>query len=218
MQFSAIWSYIPLLLAGLQATILISIAALCTSLVMGVALAAAGRSANWLLRIATRIYTEIILGIPVLVLVYVIFFVFPDLGMAMPPLYAGILALTLYYAPYMAEVIRGAIAAVPPGQVEAAQTVGMSGWHIATRVIGPQAMGIALPALAGISIGLCKDTALLSVISVVELSFQTKQVVSRTYAPFETYVVVAAMYWVVLTLFEIAVRRLETRMTRYRAA
>jgi polar amino acid transport system permease protein len=218
MQFSAIWPYLPALLEGLQATVLISLAALCTSLAMGVVLVVTGKSHNKLIRTATRAYTEIILGVPVLVLVYVIFFVLPDLGMTLSPLQAGVLALTLYYAPYMAEVIRGAIKAVPEGQIEAARTIGMSSLRIAMRVVAPQAMGVALPALAGISIGLCKDTAMLSVISVVELAFQTKQVVARTYAPFETYIVVAAMYWGMLTLFEVGVRRLEAHVTRYRTA
>lgn len=218
MQFSAIWAYIPDLLSGLGTTVLVSLAAFCTAFAMGVVLVAAGLSRNSFLQAATRIYTEIILGVPVLVLLYVIFFVLPEWGMTMPPLYSGLVALTLYYAPYMAEVMRGAIKAVPAGQIEAAHTIGMSRLQIAIRVTAPQAIGVALPALAGITIGLCKDTALLSVISVAELSFQTKQVVARTYAPFETYVVVAAMYWVVLTLFEIGVRRLETSVTRYRTA
>jgi polar amino acid transport system permease protein len=94
----------------------------------------------------------------------------------------------------------------------------MSIWQIGTRVIAPQAFGVALPVLTGIAIGLCKDTAILSVISVVELAFQTKQVVSRTYAPFETYIIVAAMYWCMLSLFEILMRSLEKRITAYRMA
>ena len=71
-------------------------------------------------------------------------------------------------------------------------------------------------ATTGICIGLVKDTAILSVISVVELAFQTKQAVSRTYAPFETYFVVALIYWCMLSTFEVAMRWLERRITRYR--
>jgi polar amino acid transport system permease protein len=218
MDWSVFWKYFPQLLSGLQSTVLISLAALASSLVVGFLLVLAGRSSNkWVVRL-TRAYTEMILGIPVLVLVYVIFFVFPDIGIVMSPLSAGLLALTLYYSPYMAEVIRGAFNAVPAGQIEAARTVGMSGFDIVRRVIAPQAIGVALPPLTGTSIGLCKDTAILSVISVVELAFETKQVVSRTYAPFETYLMTAAMYWVMLSAFELAMQRLEKRVTRYRTA
>ena len=176
-----------------------------------------GRSRLSFIRVLVRVYTEIILGIPVLVLVYIIFFVFPDFGIRLSPIVAGLLALTLYYAPYMAEAIRGAVNSVSAGQIEAGLIIGMTKWQIGSRVIAPQAIGVALPTLTGISIGLCKDTAILSVISVIELAFQTKQVVSRTYAPFETYIIVAFMYWSMLTLFEIAMRKLERRVTSYRA-
>jgi His/Glu/Gln/Arg/opine family amino acid ABC transporter permease subunit len=218
MDWGLMWKYSPLLLNGLEATILISAAGLVLSLALGAVLVAAGRSGIRPLMVAARVYTEIILGIPILVLLYVIFFVMPDLGLVIEPLPAGLLTLTLYYSPYMAEVIRGAFNAIPGGQIEAARAVGMSGWQIAGRVILPQALGLALPPLTGICIGLVKDSAILSVISVVELAFQTKQVVSRTYAPFEIYLVVAAMYWVTLSLFENGMRGLERRVTRYRTA
>ena len=165
---------------------------------------------------AARIYTEIVLGIPILVLLFVVYFVLPKFGLRLPELTAGLLTLMLYYSPYMSEVIRGALNAIPAGQVEAARTVGMSGWQIARRVTVPQALGLAIPPLTGICIGLAKDTAILSLVSVPEFAYQTKQVVSRTYAPFETWLVVVICYYVVLSLFEQAMRGIERRVTRYR--
>lgn len=217
MDFSGIWQYIPNLMGGLKTTVMLSVCALTTSIIFGTVLVVVGRSRFSFIRALVRVYTEIILGIPVLVLVYIIFFVFPDFGIRLSPIVAGLLALTLYYAPYMAEAIRGAVNSVSAGQIEAGLIIGMTKWQIGSRVIAPQAIGVALPTLTGISIGLCKDTAILSVISVIELAFQTKQVVSRTYAPFETYIIVAFMYWSMLTLFEIAMRKLERRVTSYRA-
>ena len=217
MDFSGIWQYIPNLMGGLKTTVMLSVCALTTSIIFGTVLVVVGRSRLSFIRVLVRVYTEIILGIPVLVLVYIIFFVFPDFGIRLSPIVAGLLALTLYYAPYMAEAIRGAVNSVSAGQIEAGLIIGMTKWQIGSRVIAPQAIGVALPTLTGISIGLCKDTAILSVISVIELAFQTKQVVSRTYAPFETYIIVAFMYWSMLTLFEIAMRKLERRVTSYRA-
>jgi polar amino acid transport system permease protein len=217
MDFSGIWHYIPYLLKGLQVTVLLSMGALTTSLILGIILMVVGRSRFSFVRTSARIYTELILGVPVLVLVYIIFFVFPDFGIRLSPVVAGLLALTLYYAPYMAEAIRGAVNSISKGQIEAGLTIGMSKWQISSRVIAPQAIGFALPTLTGITMGLCKDTAILSVISVVELAFQTKQVVSRTYAPFETYIIVAFMYWSMLSLFEIAMRKLERHVTSFRA-
>lgn len=216
MDFAPIWKYLPQLITGFQITLWISLISLITSMAMGIVLVVIGKAKNRAVQFIARIYTEVILGIPLLVLVYVIFFVLPDFGITLQPLQAGILALTLYYAPYMAEAMRGAVNAVPNGQIEAGLVTGLSRFQIAKRVVAPQAIGVALPVLTGISIGLCKDTAILSVISVMDLTFQTKQVVARTYAPFETYVVVAAMYWSALSLFEVIMRRVEKRVTRYR--
>jgi polar amino acid transport system permease protein len=122
----------------------------------------------------------------------------------------------LYYSPYMAEVIRGALNAVPAGQIEAGRAIGMSRSSIMRRIVAPQALGLMLPPLTGNFIGLIKDSAILSVISVMELTFQAKQVVSRTYAPFETYFLVAVGYWLLTFLVETATRGLERRVTRYR--
>lgn len=216
MDWGIIWKYLPMLLEGLKATIGISIAAICTALLMGAFLVIAGRSRSRWTREVTRLYTEAILGIPILVLLYIVFFVFPRAGIVISPLAAGLLALTLYYSPYFAEVIRGAFNAIPSGHVEAGRVVGMSEFQIVRRIIVPQAIGVALPPLTGTCIGLIKDTAILSVISVVELAFQSKQVMSRTYAPFETYLVVALIYWSMLSLFEVLMRRLEQRLTHYR--
>ena len=217
MDWEVIWKYLPSLLEGLKVTIGLSAIAMCTSLIMAACLVATSRSRNKWLRGITRLYTEAILGLPVLVLLYIVFFVFPHFGVVLPPLTAGLLTLTLYHSPYFAEVIRGAMNAIPPGHIEAARAIGMSNPQIVRRIIAPQAVGVALPPLTGLSISLIKDTAILSVISVMELAFQTKQVVAQTYAPFETYFAVAVIYWCVTTTFEVAMRWVEQRVTHYRA-
>jgi polar amino acid transport system permease protein len=165
---------------------------------------------------AIRVYTEIILGLPILVLLYLIYFVLPQAGIRIGEVTAGLLTLTLYYSPYMAEAIRGAIAAVPAGQVDAARMIGLNPLQVFARILLPQTLGLMIPPLTGILIGLAKDTAILSVISVHELSYVTKRVVSRTYAPFEVWTLVAAIYWVTLTALDAALRRVEWRVTRFR--
>jgi polar amino acid transport system permease protein len=215
-DWGIIWKYTPLLLDGLKVTLWLWPAGVALALLLGAVLVAAGRSNSRLLVAATRVYTEIILGIPILVLLYVVYFVLPKFGLRLPELAAGLLTLMLYYSPYMAEVIRGALNAIPMGQVEAAQTIGMSAWQIARRITVPQALGLAIPPLTGICIGLAKDTAILSLVSVPEFAYQTKQVVSRTYAPFETWFVVVICYYVILSLFEQAMRLVERRVTAYR--
>lgn len=216
MDWGIIWKYTPLLLNGLKVTLWLWPAGVALALLLGAVLVATGRSNSRLLVVATRVYTEIILGIPILVLLYVVYFVLPKFGLRLPELAAGLLTLMLYYSPYMAEVIRGALNAIPMGQVEAAQTIGMSPWQIARRITVPQALGLAIPPLTGICIGLAKDTAILSLVSVPEFAYQTKQVVSRTYAPFETWFVVVICYYVILSLFEQAMRVVERWVTAYR--
>lgn len=209
---------LPLLAAGLKWTIVVAVLGMLLALALAVVLVAMRRSSVRLLRAPARIYTEIILGVPILVLLFIVFFVLPEAGVVIDPLPAGLVTLMLYYSPYLAEVIRGALDAVPAGQIEAARTVGMSRFRIAQRVVAPQAIGLMLPPMTGLFIGLTKDTAILSVISVAELTFQAKQVISRTYAPFEIYVLVAAGYWVLTFVLESVLRRAENSVTRYRRA
>ena len=216
MELSIIFKYAPMLLQGLQLTIIISIGGIICSLVLGSVLVALSRSGIRAVVILVRVYTEIILGIPVLVLLYLIYFVLPEVGIRFSEIPTGLLTLTLYYSPYMAEIIRGAINAIPTGQVEAARTVGMSNFQIAKRIMVPQALGLAIPPLTGICIGLVKDSALLSIISVHELAYQTKQAVARTFAPFELWAFVAFCYWAILSFWEVSMRKVEKRVTRYR--
>ena len=209
---------LPLLAAGLRWTIVVATGGMLLALALSVVLVAMRRSPYRLIRLPARIYTEIILGIPILVLLFIVFFVLPEAGIVIDPLPAGLVTLMLYYSPYLGEVIRGALDAVPAGQIEAARTVGMSRFRIAQRIVAPQAIGLMLPPMTGLFIGLTKDTAILSVISVAELTFQAKQVISRTYAPFEIYVLVAAGYWILTFVLESVLRRAETSVTRYRRA
>jgi polar amino acid transport system permease protein len=218
MDWAALVPYLPDLARGFAVTVALTAGGALAALAMAVALVLATTAGPPILRHSVRIYTEIILGLPILVLLYVIYFVLPQLGIRIGEVAAGILTLTLYYAPYLAEAIRGAIAAVPAGQVEAARIIGLGPALIFTRILLPQSLGLMIPPLTGVLIGLAKDTAILSVISVHELTYVTKRVVSRTYAPFEVWAMVAAIYWVALTALEVALRRVEWRVTRFRAS
>ena len=127
MDWAALWKYAPLLLDGLRLTIIVSIVGAFLALAFGGILVASASSGWRPLVIAVRLYTELILGVPFLVLLYVIYFVLPQLGLRLAEAPTGLLTITLYYGPYMAEIIRGAVIAIPPGQIEAARAIGMSG-------------------------------------------------------------------------------------------
>ncbi|MES2815764.1 MAG: amino acid ABC transporter permease [Pseudomonadota bacterium] len=216
MDFAVVIPYIPQLTRGVIETLKITGLGMLTSLLFALLLLFASERGGSLIRGTVRGYVGFILGMPILTLLYVIYFAAPSIGLRLDAWWAGVLTLTLYYSPYMAEAMRGAIAAIPRGQTEAARTVGLSEATILRRIIVPQALGIALPALAGLSIGLAKDTAILSVISVREFAYETRQVVARTYAPVEVWAVVALTYWVMLSTLDLGVRKLEVRVNHYR--
>jgi polar amino acid transport system permease protein len=159
-----------------------------------------------------RVYTALALGLPLLVLLYIAFFVLPEFDVLLPGKLVGTVTLALYYAPYAAGVMRAAISAIPPGTLEAAHAMGMPPAALARRIVMPQALPLLLPTLTGLAIGLLKDSALLSVISVHEFMFAAKESVSQTYAPLEVYVVVALVYWGGTSLINALTRRWERRL------
>lgn len=207
---------LPLLWTGAVFTIKIGTGIALASAVLGVVLSLALGSRLPGMVAAVRSYIAVMRGIPPLVLVLIGFYVLPTLGLTLSPPLAGAAALTAYFSAYVAVAIRGAMAALTPGQEEAAAVLGMTPIKVLLRVVVPQAWPIALPALCGLLIGLFKETALLSVISVPELTFQTKQAVSRTYAPFEVYLLAAMAYWAWSALLETVARCLERRATHFR--
>jgi polar amino acid transport system permease protein len=216
MDWSDIIPYLPQFARGFLVTIEIALVSAATSAVLASVLMLATATGNGLVRAIVATYTEIILGLPILVLLYLLYFVLPKAGVRLDETTAGVLTLTLYYSPYLAEAMRGAVTAVPVGQVEAARMIGLGDIAILARIVGPQALALMIPSATGILIGLVKDTAILSVISVAEFAYVTKQVVSETYAPFETWAFVAGVYWVTLMLFEWLMRGLERRFSLYR--
>lgn len=216
MDWNLMISSLPLLFGGFYWTIFISITGMALALLAGAVLVVMRRSPIKPISLIARAYTELILGVPILVLLFVVFFVLPDLGVVIDPLPAGLLTLMLHYSPYIAEIIRGALDAIPKGQIEAGRAIGMSRQELAKRIVLPQTVGIILPPLTGQLIGLIKDSAILSVISVQELTFVAKQIISITYSPFEIYTLIAIGYWVLTFVLELAFRKLEDRFTAYR--
>lgn len=207
---------LPLLAQGTLVTLQVSAITAFAALAGGAVLAAFCASRAKFLRLVAQIFIGAMRGIPPLVLVLIAFYVLPALGLLLDPMTAGIVALASYFSAYVAVALGSAIAAIPAGQSEAALVIGMTPRLRLLRVILPQALPIALPVLCGLLIGLIKETALLSVISVGELTFATKQAVSRTYAPFEVYMAAAIFYWATSASLEAAARALEHRTTRFR--
>jgi polar amino acid transport system permease protein len=203
---------------GLGVTILFcsvsSVLGLCLGLI--VALARLSRSA-WL-RGSAAVFVEIIRDTPFLVQAFVIFFVIPSFGVSISSTTAGIAALTLYGGAYFAESIRGAILSVPRGQVDAARAAGMSHAMAMRRIVFPQMMAYLLPPLTNQLIGLIKDSSVLSIITVPELTMATQTVLGTTFAPVEAFSMVALTYWALTAVVAALMGILEHHTPTRRAA
>ncbi len=215
MEWSVIVDRIPDLANGLLQTLWICAAGALSGLTIGAAVTLAQLSGPLLLRTLTEAYVALCLGLPLLILIYILFYVLPMYGVTLSPATVGVSALAIYYGPYFAMVMRAAILAVPAGQVEAASAIGLSPWRTAVHVLLPQAVPAMLPPLAGLLIGLFKDSALLAVVSVPEFMFHAREAVADTYAPVEIYGAVALTYWALSAVCAAAARRLELRLTAH---
>jgi His/Glu/Gln/Arg/opine family amino acid ABC transporter permease subunit len=210
-------AYVPHLLHGFIDTIWLCVLSSLLSCALGIVLTVGRRRGPRALVVLIDAYIALTLALPLLVLLYVAFYVLPDFGVLLPAPVVGILTLAIYYAPYVAQVIQAAIDAVPKGTVEAGVAIGMSPLAIARRIVAPQALPLLLPTMTGLMIGLFKDSALLSVISVHEFMFAAKGVVSETYAPLEVYFVVALVYWAATAALNHATRTWERRIAQTHA-
>ncbi len=160
---------LALFLQGAVVTALLSLAAFAIAMPLGVLLAAARMGAGRLVQVVATAYVELLRGTPVLLQLYVLYYGLAPI-LKLGPLTAATLGLGLNYAAYEAEVYRGALMAVPRGQTEAAAALGLGPWQTLRHVMLPQAMRTALPAVTNDFVSLLKDSSLVSVLTVVELT------------------------------------------------
>ena len=211
-NFRVIWEYMPFFMEGLRNTFLISIVSIFLALIVGI-IACACRLSHWkLLRGLSIAYIESIRSTPLLVQIYFFYFGLPTLGIRIPELQTGIIALMLNSGAYIAEIIRAGITSVPSGQVEAGISSGLNYLQRMRFIILPQALGVTVPPLLGQSIVLVKDSALLSLISVLELTRCGQTLTSERFMPTEAFFTVAffylCIYFVLKTLADWSQKRL----------
>lgn len=182
------------LLGGLSITVELTLVVIMLSLIFALFVALAGMSRIAPLRWLVKTYLEIIRGTPLFLQLIYVYYVLPSIGIRLDPFSAGVLALTLNYSAYMSEVYRGGIQAIPRGQHDAAAALGMTHALAMRRIILPQAIRIIIPTLGNYFIGLFKDTALASAISIQELVYTAQVRAALSFQYFTLYTVVAAMY------------------------
>ncbi len=197
-HFDVVWESLPFLLEGLWVTVLIVVACMGISLILGLVLALARISSNRWLRLISAAYIDFFRGVPLLVLVFWAFFTVPiATGTPLPAIPTGIIAMSINLTAFVAEIYRAGIQSVTLGQRHAALSLGMTTRQAFQRVILPQAVRHVVPPVASAWVSLFKDTALLSVIIVPELMYQARILAVKTYRPLEIYTVIALVYFVI---------------------
>lgn len=205
----------PLLSGAITGTIPLTVLSFAAGLVLALAVALMRLSHRRVLALTARAYVSVVRGTPLLVQLFIIFYALPSLGIVIDPFPSAVIAFSINVGGYASEAIRAAILAVPRGQWEAAQTVGMGYRMTMRRVVLPQALRVAVPPLSNTFISLVKDTSLASTIMVTEMLRKAQAIAAPTYAFLELYSLAAVIYWLICLVLSAGQTRLETRLSRY---
>ena len=203
--------YLPILLQGAKLTILVTLGSLALSTVLGLVWALMRVSGNKILSKISGGVINLLRGIPIIVLLFYIYFVMPDMGVSLTAVQAAIIGLGVAYSAYQAENFRAGIQANDRGQIEAAMAMGMSWSMTMRRVVLPQAVKIVLPPYGNIMIMMLKDSSQASTITVAELALQGKLIAVSTFKNATVFSLVALMYLVMCVPLILLVRHLEKR-------
>lgn len=200
------------LLVGLWTTLWLSAAASVFGLIIGLITGLCRVSQNLTLRNLSIIYIELIRGTPLLVQIFIFYF-FLGTVLDISRIVAGISALAIFAGAYVAEIIRAGIQSIPKGQMEAARSLGMNIPQAMTYIILPQAFKRTLPPLAGQFISLIKDSSLVSVIAITDLTKSGREVITSTFATFEIWFVVAFLYLILTASLSQVISWVERRLS-----
>ena len=214
MNLGVVLESLPYLLRGALSTVFISLAVIVVGTALGVILGVF-RFVPWRwLADGLGWAIELVRAVPLLLLLFFLFFGMPALGVKIPTFPAAVLAMSLWMMVNTAEVVRGGIQSIPKGQFEAARSVGL-GWLAMMRyVIFPQAVRRMLPSFVGLCTILVKDTSLAAIIGVFELTRAAQETIERTLRSFEIYMVAAAIYFLICFPLTQLARRAEARLHR----
>lgn len=211
MDLTLIQRTLPFFLEAAWTTVQISVLALLLGFLIAIVLVAMRLYGVFIARCLARVYISIFRGTPCLVQLFIIYFGGPQIGLELEPFSAGVIGLGLNIAAYMAESIRGAIVNVDPGQVEAARSIGFGKGQTLWLVTLPQTAKLMIRPLGVNAVALIKGSALVSTISVVELSYTAQRFISSTYKPFEIFAVSAVLYIAMVYTVRLIVDYLDNR-------
>ncbi|ESY87247.1 amino acid ABC transporter permease [Mesorhizobium sp. LNHC229A00] len=207
--------YLPSLLQGTVLTLIVTFISMIGGTVVGFTLAMMKISSSRLLQLGAAIYGTLVRGLPLLVQVLLVYFALPALtGVRMPAVVAGTIAITLFTGGFMAEIIRSGIQSVDRGQMEAGRSIGFGDWETMRLIIWPQAFWVMLPNMANQFSGTLKDTSLLSVLGVVELTMAGQTIYSLNFDTIRVLALVGTIYLIIYLIAERFAAGLERKVAR----
>lgn len=208
-------AYLPPLLSGMEITIVLTAITMVAGTVVGFVLAMMRLSTMKPLRFAAVFYTSLVRGLPLLVQVLIVYLALPMIvGLRIPAVVGGTIAMSFYTGGYMSEIIRSGIISVDKGQMEASRSIGFTYWESMRLVVLPQAFWTMLPNLANQFSTTLKNTSILSVIGVMELTMSGQVIYTMNFDTVRVLAMVAALYMAVFLLLERCTAWLERRVAR----
>jgi His/Glu/Gln/Arg/opine family amino acid ABC transporter permease subunit len=210
-MFDIFFANLPYFMKGAVQTVWLALAGVGFGTIFGLILGVANASMGGGVAKFINVYVFLIRGIPVLVWMFLAYYMLPQLGLIIGDLFAVIGSLILYTGAFVSEIARGAVLSVPKHQIDSAKALGMNKFNILRLVIIPQAMKMSIPSLLNNSVMMIKATAYVSVVGVWELTYAAREVVERTLAAFQIFFGVMCIYFLICYPLTIVASQLEKR-------
>lgn len=214
-KFDLIIKSLPSLLEGAQLSLLVSALSVAFGISLGILIATARLSKVWPLRALAGAYVAFLRGTPIIVQIFIVHFGLSELGLTLPALVSGIVALSLNSGAYMGEVFRGGIQSIDIGQTQAGLSLGLTNFQVFRYIVFPQAFRRVIPSMGNEMITLTKDSSLVSFIAITELTYKATLIASRTYEYFTMYIGIAIVYFAITYTLSVLLGMLERRLGPY---
>ncbi|WP_342541684.1 amino acid ABC transporter permease [Paenisporosarcina sp. FSL H8-0542] len=205
----------PYVLSGIWYTLLIAIVSMVVGLIIGFFIALARTSNLLFLQWPARLYISFMRGVPILVILFLLYFGFPVIGVEFTAMQAALIGFSLNSAAYMAEILRSSLSSVDIGQWESSKALGLTYWQSMRRIILPQSVRIAVPPLSNVLMDLIKASSLAAMITVPEMFQKARSVGAREYDLLTLLILVALMYWAICSVMTVLQNYLEKRYAKY---
>ncbi|HYM98762.1 MAG TPA: amino acid ABC transporter permease [Aestuariivirgaceae bacterium] len=213
-RFGVVWANFDKLLQGLALGLTLALVAIAAGTIIGIVCAFAATGRSRATRVGVNAYVSIIRNTPILVIVLLVFFALPQLGIRLDKYQSFIASLAVYAGAYLTEVFRAGLSGVPRGVIDAGRAIGMTGVQVSTYVVFPIMLRNSLPAMGTTFISLFKDTSIATAIAVPELTFQARKINVETFRVVEVWLVASALYVSTCLVIAAGLRQLERRYSR----